>query len=146
MIVKQQHRLVVSNIISTSQVFPPVYILIFSLIFSSHPHLPCQPSPLCSSTYIPCCAATSRPMSHSAVSPALCDSRLDAIRPRTVGYPSGHTRSLSPTPRLTWGGRASSRARIQWEGGDDVLLSVIEASLAGAEQAGGRRFSTYSVR
>ncbi|CAM9323994.1 unnamed protein product, partial [Discosporangium mesarthrocarpum] len=65
-----------------------------------------------------------RRVEHESNVPDWYDTSLDGIRPRTVGYSPGHVRSLSPTPPLTWGGRASSKGSLEWVEGRGALGAV----------------------
>lgn len=81
--------------------------------------------------------AHARRVSHDAEPPDFYDTRLDSVRPRTVGYSPGHVRALSPTPCLTWGGRESSRASLEWGEGTGGSLGAVEACLGGTRRGGG---------
>ncbi|CAN0165376.1 unnamed protein product, partial [Hapterophycus canaliculatus] len=78
-----------------------------------------------------------RRVSHETESPDFYDTKLDSVRPRTVGYSPGHIRALSPTPRLTWGGRESARVSMEWGEGTGGSLGAVEACLGGTSRGGG---------
>ncbi|CAM9504304.1 unnamed protein product [Pylaiella littoralis] len=78
-----------------------------------------------------------RRISHETEPPDFYDTRLDSVRPRTLGYSSGHVRALSPTPCLTWGGRESSRQNMNWGEGTGGSLGTVEACLEGTIRGGG---------
>lgn len=79
---------------------------------------------------------TTRKVCHDTEPPDVYDTSLDSVRPRTVGYSPGHVRALSPTPPLTWGGRASARASLEWGAGTGGSLGAVKACLSGAKGGG----------
>lgn len=80
---------------------------------------------------------TTRRVSPENDPPDFYDTRLDSVRPRTVGYSPGHVRALSPTPCLTWGGRESSRISMEWGEGTGGSLGTVKACLRGTSRCGG---------
>ncbi|CAM9647811.1 unnamed protein product, partial [Laminaria digitata] len=76
-----------------------------------------------------------RKVCHDTEPPDVYDTSLDSVRPRTVGYSPGHVRALSPTPPLTWGGRESSRASLEWREGTGGPLGAVKACLGIAKGA-----------
>ena len=83
----------------------------------------------------PPCPNTRR-VCHDSEPPDFYDTRLDSVRPRTVGYSPGHVRALSPTPCLTWGGRESARASMEWAEGTGGSLGAVKACLGGTSRGG----------